>query len=185
MRHTANSSGNRSSRSSSSNGGGGQSGSRASPIVTPSLSLKQQLASILMLSCLQQRETSRRSGLVVCLHATLIDEFQRAVRNVKLEEGEFTRMLGQHGQPGFAITCGGFDCSLALAWERHTLLHFPGRPLPGCCHITCTQLAGVSEESLPTQLCSGCRRVRYCSAKCQREAWLAGGHVSVCGTAPT
>lgn len=59
-------------------------------------------------------------------------------------------------------------------------LKFHGRLLPGCCHLGCTNMAGVSEAALPTLLCGGCRRARYCSKECQRAAWAQGGHGSVC-----
>lgn len=62
----------------------------------------------------------------------------------------------------------------------HAVSHLNGRLLPGCCHLGCINLAGVSEAALPTLLCSGCRRTRYCSVKCQRAAWLKGGHSTVC-----
>lgn len=39
-------------------------------------------------------------------------------------------------------------------WERYALTHFHGRLLPGCCYLDCTNLGGVSEEALTTQLCS-------------------------------
>lgn len=74
------------------------------------------------------------------------------------------------------------DRSVAEIWEKHAVQHFHGRMLPGCCHLGCMQLCGVSESSLPTQLCGGCRRARYCSIECQREAWVAGGHMLVCGS---
>lgn len=67
------------------------------------------------------------------------------------------------------------------AWEDYTLRHFHGRLLPGCCFVRCTKLAGVSEAALQTWLCSGCRRVRYCSEECRKAAWFAGGHSLVCG----
>lgn len=69
----------------------------------------------------------------------------------------------------------------ARLWERYALMHFDGRLLPGCCHLECNNLAGVSEAALVTKLCGGCKRVRYCSVACQQAAWLAGGHGSVCG----
>ncbi|MEW5303668.1 MAG: hypothetical protein WDW36_006339 [Sanguina aurantia] len=65
--------------------------------------------------------------------------------------------------------------------EKHALDNFHGRLLPGCCHLGCEDLSGVSEAALPTLLCGGCRRARYCSVGCQREAWLEGGHSMVCG----
>lgn len=70
---------------------------------------------------------------------------------------------------------------VALLWDGFARTSFHGRLLPGCSHLGCTNLAGVSETSLPTQLCSGCRRVRYCCSKCQRDAWVGGGHGLVCG----
>ncbi|MEW5304947.1 MAG: hypothetical protein WDW36_007520 [Sanguina aurantia] len=51
---------------------------------------------------------------------------------------------------------------------------------PGCHNATCSNLAGVSEAALPTLLCGGCRRVRYCGVECQRAAWGKGRHGSVC-----
>lgn len=69
---------------------------------------------------------------------------------------------------------------LDASFERHALLHFQGRLLPGCCYLGCTNLGGVSEAALPTLLCSGCRRARYCSGECQRAAWVEGGHSSSC-----
>lgn len=65
-------------------------------------------------------------------------------------------------------------------WERFALLHLPGRTLPNCSHWGCMNLTGSSDAALPTQLCSGCRRVRYCSAWCQRAAWVEGGHSMTC-----
>lgn len=66
-------------------------------------------------------------------------------------------------------------------WETYALHHFHGRLLPGCSHLRCTNMAGTRERALPTLLCSGCRRVRYCCVACQRAAWVLGGHSEVCG----
>lgn len=66
-------------------------------------------------------------------------------------------------------------------WERFANLYLDGVPLPGCSNWACTNLGGFSEAALPTLLCSGCRRVRYCSVKCQRAAWVEGEHRDVCG----
>lgn len=74
---------------------------------------------------------------------------------------------------GFKQECAG--------WNTYALKHFHGRLLPGCSHLRCTNMSGISEETLKTLLCSGCRRVRYCSAACQRAAWVGGGHSAVCG----
>lgn len=55
-----------------------------------------------------------------------------------------------------------------------------GRILPGCCNPACMELAGVNEVELNTLLCSGCRRLLYCSKKCQKAHFLAG-HGAQCG----
>lgn len=55
-----------------------------------------------------------------------------------------------------------------------------GRLLPSCCNPSCVLLTGISDVAMPTKLCSGCRRVRYCSQKCQKidfDAW----HGAACG----
>lgn len=53
---------------------------------------------------------------------------------------------------------------------------------PGIQHRcgTCGAVSGADGEKL--LLCSGCRRVRYCGAGCQRVAWkaLGGGHKALC-----
>lgn len=74
----------------------------------------------------------------------------------------------------------GLDSKFYSMWGAFSLEHFEGRLLPGCCYLSCTNLSGVSEASLLTQLCSGCRRARYCSIECQRGAWLHEGHGRVC-----
>lgn len=66
-------------------------------------------------------------------------------------------------------------------WDEFALQHFHGRLLPGCSYLACTNLQGVSERALDTWLCSGCRRLRYCSVECQKAAWVKGGHSEVCG----
>lgn len=67
-------------------------------------------------------------------------------------------------------------------WTRFAVEHCPNM-LPGCGNWSCENLAGACEAALPTLLCSGCRRVRYCSDWCQRLAWIRGGHREVCGPA--
>lgn len=72
----------------------------------------------------------------------------------------------------------------ARTHRLYNALH--GRLLPGCCNPTCDNLSGVGEAALPTRLCSGCRRVRYCSLWCQKEDRHAG-HRNDCssnGTRP-
>lgn len=68
----------------------------------------------------------------------------------------------------------------ASMWGKYALEHLHGRLLPGCCHLGCTNLSGVSEAALLTLLCSGCKRARYCSVECQRAAWIEGGHRDIC-----
>lgn len=58
---------------------------------------------------------------------------------------------------------------------------FRGRLLLGCGSLGCTNLVGLLDSLLPTLLCAGCRRVRYCCVACQRRDWAAGGHGGVCG----
>lgn len=72
------------------------------------------------------------------------------------------------------------QAKLDLEWGRYALQRFSGRLLPGCCHLACSNFEGPSEASLPTKLCGGCRRARYCSLECQRAAWVKGGHSRVC-----
>lgn len=69
-----------------------------------------------------------------------------------------------------------------IFWEHYTQWNFRGRLLSGCCHLRCRNMEGCSEAALPTLLCSGCRRVRYCSVACQKAAWATGGHSFRCGT---
>lgn len=68
-----------------------------------------------------------------------------------------------------------------FVWEQYGVTHFNGRLVPGCCNLDCTNLGGVSEAALKTQLCTGCKRARYCSVGCQRAAWAEGGHSTMCG----
>lgn len=65
-------------------------------------------------------------------------------------------------------------------WERFSFLHVEGRMMPGCSNWSCLTMEGFSEATLPTQLCGGCKRARYCSTKCQRTAWKHGGHRHAC-----
>lgn len=65
-------------------------------------------------------------------------------------------------------------------WEAYASAHINGPLLPGCCNLGCTNTSGVSEGLLDTLLCSRCRKARYCCKECQRDAWLNGGHKTVC-----
>lgn len=70
----------------------------------------------------------------------------------------------------------------ACVWGAFGVEHLHGRLLPGCCYLDCSNLVGVSKAALPTLLCCGCRRARYCSVKCQRAVWIKGGHCIMCRT---
>ena len=48
---------------------------------------------------------------------------------------------------------------------------------PGCNNLACPDWTG---EVARLKLCEACRTARYCSARCQREAWRAGGHRQCC-----
>lgn len=72
------------------------------------------------------------------------------------------------------------QAEINVAWERYAMTCFHGRLLPGCCYWRCQNLEEVTEAALRTQLCSGCRKARYCSKDCQKAAWLEGGHSKVC-----
>lgn len=51
----------------------------------------------------------------------------------------------------------------------------------GCSNAKCMEYNGCTEALMVTHLCSGCRRQRYCSVKCQTEAWQGEwGHVHWC-----
>lgn len=84
-----------------------------------------------------------------------------------------------------SVSCADPESSqeINVMWEKHAMTHFNGRMLPGCCYLGCNNVEGVSEAALKTQLCSGCRKARYCSVGCQRAAWRKGGHSTVCGCA--
>lgn len=76
---------------------------------------------------------------------------------------------------------GGFGSKSGALWEEYAANRCLGRLTPGCCHVGCTNLDGLSKAALKTQLCGGCRRARYCCVACQKAAWLDGGHCTVCG----
>lgn len=151
--------------------------------------LQHRLSSILFLNFVQERNrdayTLSQSGSPVpplnpdnevCLKEAASQQLGL------LEEGLANILLPSRHEWEGAAQKLAHDKKVAMAWERHALQHFNGRLLPGCCHLGCSNLCGASEAALLTQLCSGCRRVRYCSVKCQREAWLVGGHKLVCSS---
>jgi len=51
-----------------------------------------------------------------------------------------------------------------------------------CAQLRCPNLGGEGREAQgrPNLACAGCRTARYCSARCQREAWREG-HKHMCG----
>lgn len=65
-------------------------------------------------------------------------------------------------------------------WERYSYANLTGLTFPGCHNFGCSSFSQFSEAAVPTLLCSGCRRARYCSTACQRAAWLHWGHSVVC-----
>lgn len=88
---------------------------------------------------------------------------------------------------GAVLTIGGdvtfmkHPKKLAQIWEQLVSAEMKGRLLPGCCYWGCTNMSGFSEAALSTQLCSRCRRVRYCCEGCQKSAWLEG-HKEACAS---
>lgn len=148
--------------------------------------LQQQLSSILLCVYVQERNKDvwalSKAGLRSphnVEHAKRLSDV--ALQHVGLQEGVLENIM-LHTQPCTSREKSHHDRTVAVAWEQHAVRHLHGRLLPGCCSFMCTQLSGVSESSLHTQLCSGCRKARYCSIKCQREAWCAGGHALVCAS---
>ena len=47
----------------------------------------------------------------------------------------------------------------------------------GCNNLACPDWTG---EVARLKVCEACRTARYCSARCQGEAWRAGGHRQCC-----
>jgi hypothetical protein len=70
------------------------------------------------------------------------------------------------------------EVAAVLGALQHVVI--PGQP--GCSNPRCCCLEGVSEADVKTQVCGGCRGVRYCSAACQKAHWKAG-HKEVCKAA--
>jgi hypothetical protein len=70
------------------------------------------------------------------------------------------------------------EVAAVLGALQHVVI--PGQP--GCSNPRCCCLEGLSEAEMKTQVCAGCRGVRYCSAACQRAHWKAG-HKEVCKAA--
>lgn len=72
------------------------------------------------------------------------------------------------------------------SWAQCATKKCNGRLHAGCCHVGCTDTAGVSagEAALVTLLCCGCRRVRYCGKACQRAAWVAAPRMNLKDNGP-
>lgn len=69
----------------------------------------------------------------------------------------------------------------AATWDELAIGNFYGRLLPGCSYLGCRNMSGTSETALQTLLCSGCKHSKYSSVSFQRDAWVMGGHLDVCG----
>lgn len=146
---------------------------------------KQQLSRLFLLTYVQVRNKHLRSvhGGMLPVHELGCPDQQHLEwygQSLMLEAGMYTDMhpcaAGNH-----PMIHAEHERKVTMAWERYAFHCIDSRLLPGCCNLGCTVLAGVSESSLPTQLCSGCRRMRFCSNMCQRKAWCVGGHALVCG----
>lgn len=164
--------------------------SHVDPIIAtrPEMLLQRQLSCILTATYVQERNKDVRAmdvvGLVCPLEARISSSLQgMAERCLGLSDSMPTNnmLLQSHGVVRGAEREAEHDRIVATIWDRHAQQHFHGRLLPGCCNLHCKQLEGVSEAALPTLLCSGCRRARYCCQECQKEAWLKCGHSLVCG----
>lgn len=105
-------------------------------------------------------------------HATQSDE-QFALANMKELVSALVEVISKRDE--------GPISEAKPIWEQSAVSSFLSGLLIGCCHLRCTNLSGLSEADLKTQLCSGCRKARYCCVECQRSAWLDGGHSTVCG----
>jgi hypothetical protein len=89
-----------------------------------------------------------------------------------------SRLGGSGGRRGSIKKLSGEEVAAVLGAMQHVVL--PGQP--GCSNPRCCCLEGVSEVEMKTQVCAGCRGVRYCSAACQKAHWKAG-HKEVCKAA--
>lgn len=125
---------------------------------------------------------SNPSGVTQPLDSRLATSLDAIASRLGLAEGVYAAMLSPPiATPRDRMAERALDQSTAVVWEELASGMFSGRMLSGCCNLGCIELSGAGESSLPTKLCSGFRRSRYCSIACQREAWLTGGHKLVCG----
>lgn len=124
--------------------------------------------------CLSRLDWGRRAAIAAPGEEIIKDwletarSYMSSCNNVRLRETMLASLAGSCSATNFS-----------LLWERYAAAHLNGRLLPGCCNLGCTNLGGVSEETLKTLLCSRCRGARYCGEECQKAAWV-NGHSAVC-----
>lgn len=107
-------------------------------------------------------------------------------KDIKTQENELSDIVQILVLPGIgdarAVDDRAFrGASGKCLLEGYAVHCVDGRPQPGCCNTRCTKLVGPSEAALPTKLCSGCWKVRYCSVECQKMGWTFGHHGILCG----
>lgn len=144
--------------------------------------MQQQLKSILLTIAVQlchwhvQQERERTSApMMNSMKAWMGERKQQCLAMKDCPTALLTELLSEQ-----VLSCPRPQVEVGKLLGQHAVTHFQGRLLPGCCHLRCKNLYGPSEAALKTLLCSKCRRARYCSAECQKAAWLEGGHVHVC-----
>lgn len=152
--------------------------------------LRQRLVSTLLLIYVQERNKDARAceqGRVkIPDDGFSSDEHTATAHRLGISRDACSELLlVSCGKPRTKTEEEEHGRKVMFMWERFAVKQHRGRFLPGCCSLGCRSLAGVSEAALPTQLCSGCMLARYCSVKCQREAWTDGGHSRVCSSPPT
>lgn len=84
------------------------------------------------------------------------------------------------GTPASSVILTQILTDLGPGYLQRYSTRYSGELFCFCSNPACENLDGFSESTLRTQLCSGCRRARYCGVKCQKAHWLAGGHVHEC-----
>lgn len=134
----------------------------------------------------------QRSTAVVALLVTSFNDFKDAVVlgipsqnlrwGVMLDEKRLVDVMVEICAASQQTTLNATSIGSLIfsTWGQYAM-SCRGSLLNGCCNLDCTNLSCVSEDVLPTQVCAGCRRVRYCSVHCQQAAWLGGGHSLLCG----
>jgi hypothetical protein len=107
----------------------------------------------------------------------LVDMQGRLVRGGTGSNRAGNQQQAQGGR-GSRELLSGEEVAAVLGALQHVVI--PGQP--GCSNPRCCCLEGASEAEMKTQVCAGCRGVRYCSAACQKVHWRAG-HKEVCKAA--